>query len=135
MSAVPVRLEAVHMAITIARPSPRVVLVTITGQDTGELGDAPFREIEKHLGGAERPEIFVDARGSLGASVDVSAAWASWLMNNKTRYARLSILTGSRFIELTASFVQRFTGLGERMRIYTEPGAFDAALRDLDART
>jgi hypothetical protein len=34
-------------------------------------------------------------------------------MDTKARYARLSILTGSRFIELTASFVQRFTGLGE----------------------
>jgi len=126
----PTRLRAVHAAITIGRPSPRVVLVTITGQDTGELGDAPFREIEKHLGGSERPEIFVDARATLGASVDVSAAWASWLMDNKARYARLSILTGSRFIELTASFVQRFTALGDQMRIYTEPAAFEAALRE-----
>jgi hypothetical protein len=36
--------------------------------------------------------------------------------------------SGSPFVQLTAKFVQRFAGLGEAMRIYTDPRAFDAAL-------
>jgi hypothetical protein len=40
------------------------------------------------------------------------------------------MLTGSPFVQLTAKFVQRFADLGEVMRIYTDPKAFDAALKD-----
>ena len=38
------------------------------------------------------------------------------------------MLTGSRFIRLTADFVRRFADLGELMRIYTDPAVFDGAL-------
>jgi len=38
------------------------------------------------------------------------------------------MLTGSRFIRLTADFVRRFAELGDAMRIYTDPAAFDGAL-------
>jgi hypothetical protein len=31
-------------------------------------------------------------------------------------------------VQVTAKFVQRFADLGEVMRIYTDPRAFDAAL-------
>ncbi len=61
-------------------------------------------------------------------AIDVSAGWATWMSTNRERIERLNILCGSRFIELTASFVQRFTQLGPRMRIYTDHAAFDQAL-------
>jgi hypothetical protein len=38
------------------------------------------------------------------------------------------MLTGSPFIQLTAKFVQRFSDLGDIMRIYADAAAFDAAL-------
>ena len=38
------------------------------------------------------------------------------------------MLTRSRFVQLTADFVQRFAELGPRMRIFTDPVAFDTAL-------
>jgi hypothetical protein len=38
------------------------------------------------------------------------------------------MLTGSPFIQLTAGFVRRFADLGEVMRIYTDPAAFEGAL-------
>jgi len=129
MTPEPVRLEALHAVFAIDRPAPGVVRLRVSGRDTGELGDAPFRELEKDLTGAVQPEIFVDARAVVGVSVDVSAEWARWLIQNKARYARISVLTGSRFLHVTASFVQRFTELGDRMRIYTDPGAFETALR------
>jgi len=127
----PVRLESVHAAFTLAEPSPGVVLVTITGHDTGELGDAPFQALEKYLARG-KPDIFVDARDTVGASIDVSAAWASWLLGNKDRYTRLHLLAGSRYVQVTAKFVHRFTELGDQMRIYTDPAAFEQALRGRD---
>jgi phage regulator Rha-like protein len=38
------------------------------------------------------------------------------------------MLTGSRFIQMTAEFVRRFAALEGIMRICTEPSAFDTAL-------
>jgi hypothetical protein len=50
MSPEPVRLEAQHAVFAIDRPAPGVVRLTVSGRDTGELGDAPFRELEKDPG-------------------------------------------------------------------------------------
>jgi phage regulator Rha-like protein len=38
------------------------------------------------------------------------------------------MLTGSRFVQLTADFIRRFAELGGAMLIYTEGAAFDDAL-------
>jgi phage regulator Rha-like protein len=39
------------------------------------------------------------------------------------------MLTGSRFVQLTADFVRRFAELGDAMHVYTDGAAFDEALR------
>jgi hypothetical protein len=38
------------------------------------------------------------------------------------------MLTGSRFVQLSAELVRRFAELGDLMRLYTDPAAFDEAL-------
>jgi hypothetical protein len=38
------------------------------------------------------------------------------------------MLTGSRYVRMTADFVRRFAERGDAMLIYTEPGVFDDAL-------
>jgi phage regulator Rha-like protein len=40
------------------------------------------------------------------------------------------MLTGSRFIQITAEFVRRFASLEGVMRICTEPAIFDFALAE-----
>jgi phage regulator Rha-like protein len=40
------------------------------------------------------------------------------------------MLTGSRFIQVTAEFVRRFSELEGKMRICTEPRVFDRALAE-----
>ena len=40
------------------------------------------------------------------------------------------MLTGSRFIEITAAFVRRFAALEGIMRICSEPAVFDFALAE-----
>ncbi len=122
-----VTLEAEHCWLTIARPRAGVVLVTFVGRDVGELGDAPFKELSRDIVRSEPIELFIDARGATGASMDVSGSWALWLNANRQNLQHVSMLTGSRFIQLTAEFVKSYAALGEKMRLYTEAAAFEAA--------
>ena len=89
--------EGVHSTIVIARPVPHVVLLTITGRDGGEHGDAPLRVLDEELRGGPFA-LFIDARRTLGASVDVSNVWAQWLRANRDRLHQIHMLTGSRFV-------------------------------------
>ncbi|HEY0477598.1 MAG TPA: hypothetical protein VGD37_08735 [Kofleriaceae bacterium] len=119
--------EGMHSTMTLARPRPHVVVLTITGRDAGEHGDAPLRALDDELC-AGPFALFVDARATRGASVDVSNVWAQWLRSRRDQLQAVHMLTGSRFIQLTADFVRRFAELGDAMRIYTEGAAFDDAL-------
>ena len=51
------------------------------------------------------------------------------MMAHRSRIQRFNIVCRSRFTEVSAKFVRQFTEFGPRMRIYTDPNAFDAALR------
>lgn len=121
-------LAGVHCTITIAHPVEHVVIVEITGADIGELGDAPLVVLNDLVAGKQALELFIDARAARGPSVDVSAQWATWLRENRSHFRYVNMLTRSRFVQLTADFVQRFAELGARMRIFTDPSAFDTAL-------
>ena len=120
--------EGLHCTIVIGRPARDVVLLAISGTDVGELGDAPFRALADDMAGERPIELFVDARTTRGASIDVSSEWCAWLGRHRHRFRHVSMLTGSRFVRLTADFVRKFSDLGELMRIYTDPATFDGAL-------
>ena len=121
------KYEGVTCGLAIERPGAGVVVIRLTGWDTGEFGDAPMKEVAKDFGAAPI-KLFIDARAVKGATIDVSNDWALWLRGNRAKFQHISMLTGSPFVQLTAKFVQRFAELNEAMRIYTEPAAFDAAL-------
>ena len=121
------KFEAIHCTIVIRRSAPDVVVVTISGRDVGELGNAPFQALQKDITKAPI-DLFIDARATTGASTDVSHEWAQWLQRHRARLRTIHMLTGSRFIQLTADFVRRFAQLGDVMRIYTAPDAFEEAL-------
>lgn len=87
-------------------------------------------KIQELMGDADPIQLFIDARRVRGASIEVSGDWAKWLGAHKTNLRRVSMLPGSRFIELTAEFVRRFSELRGIMRIYTDPGAFDMDLAE-----
>lgn len=123
----PVTLRGQHSSIALTQPAPGVVLVTICGRDTGEHGDEPFRELAKDV---ERGpfHLFIDARATSGATLEVSNVWAGWLRSHRDRLHKIHMLTGSKFIQVTADFVRRFAELGDAMLIYTDTSAFDDAL-------
>lgn len=119
--------EGLHSTLTISRPVPHVVVVVIEGRDAGEHGDRPLKALEEQLQRGSYT-LFVDARRTQGASVDVSNVWAQWLRTHRDHLGRIHMLTGSRFVQLTADFVRRFAELGDAMLIYTDGAAFDEAL-------
>lgn len=117
-----IRYDGVHCSFAIERPAPGVVVLRISGTDVGELGDAPMQGLDDCLAGAAPVQFFIDARETRGASIGVSGEWALWLGARKARFNRISMLVGSRYIEVTADFVRRFAELEGLMRIYNGGG-------------
>lgn len=126
-----------HCTISIRRPAERVVVVAFSGQDVGEFGEGPLQELAGDVRGDGTLELFIDARAGVAASLDVSSEWAFWLAQHRSSFRHVSMLTGSRFIQLSAGFVRKFSDLGEAMRIYADPAVFEGALTNsvANART
>lgn len=124
----PVQYEGTSSAFTVDAPAPRVVVLTIEGHDVGEFGSAPIRRLEDCLPDGAPAALYIDARRTRGVSIGVSSEWALWLGANRARFEQIHMLTGSRFIQVTAEFVRRFSDLEGLMRIYTDAEAFDEAL-------
>lgn len=138
MSVPEIRYDGVHCAIAIERPAPGVLVLRIFGTDVGEFGDAPMQGLERALAGAAPVRLFIDARDTQGASIEVSGEWARWLGAHRKELRGIDMLTGSRYVEITAEFVRRFAALEGVMRVYTDAKAFDAELAESlrqDAKT
>lgn len=123
-----VRFEGVHCSIVLERIATSVVLLQIRGTDTGELGDDPMRALDAWLVDSGPVKFFIDARAVRGASIDVSSEWAAWLNAHRAQLQSITMLTGSKFIQVTAEFVRRFADLNGIMWVCTEPAVFDLAL-------
>jgi hypothetical protein len=124
------RYEGVHCNLVIEQCPNRVVVLRIIGTDVGEFGDAPMKALNDWIADFGSIDFFIDARDVRGASIDVSGEWAAWLGDHKDELRSVTMLTGSRFIRMTAEFVRRFATLENIMRICTEPVVFDRALTE-----
>jgi hypothetical protein len=131
-----IQYDGVHCRFDLEQLSPRAMLLKISGTDVGEFGEAPMLTLSEWLAGTTTPvelfpvDFFIDARDVRGASIDVSGEWAQWLGSHKDRLRKVTMLTGSRFIHITAEFVRRFADLEGKMWICTEPEVFDRALSE-----
>jgi hypothetical protein len=123
-----IRFEGRHCQLAIRLFAAGVVVVRISGTDVGEFGEAPLHELSERLAGGESIGLFIDARDVRGASIEVSGEWARWLRAHKVQLREVSMLTGSRYVQVTADFVRRFSDLEGVMKIYTDEKAFDEAL-------
>jgi hypothetical protein len=120
--------DGVHCSLAIRRPASAVAVVVLRGSDIGEFADFPMRELAKDLDRYGAIDLFIDARAVRGASIEVSSEWAFWMRTHARHFRQISMLTGSRYIQITAEFARRFVGLGERMKIFTDPVVFEEAL-------
>ncbi|HLK68740.1 MAG TPA: hypothetical protein VKU19_35155 [Bryobacteraceae bacterium] len=121
-----IRYEATHCNLVIQRFPPGVIILRIAGCDVGEFGKEPMNEIGAWIDAAHPVDFFIDARDVTGASIAVSGDWALWLSAHKSGLRSVTMLSGSRFIHVTAEFVRRFASLEGIMRVCSEPAVFDA---------
>jgi hypothetical protein len=125
-----IRYDGIHCNLLIEQFPARVVVLRISGTDIGEFGEAPMKALAECVDSGGPVEFFIDARDVRGASIEVSGEWAGWLSAHKNGLRSVTMLTGSRFIQVTAEFVRRFASLEGIMRICSEPAVFDAALAE-----
>src|SRR5687767_12680792 len=83
------RFEGIHCILTI-RAAVGTVVVTLEGHDVGELGNAPFRELEKEFAAGRALQLFIDARNARTASMSVSGEWARWLQRHCEQFRQIS---------------------------------------------
>jgi hypothetical protein len=105
------------------------VLVVLEGRDLGQLGREPFEQLEKTFDSGKPIDLFFDLRHALGATMEVSGSWAVWLRTHGQRLRHVSMLTARPVIDLSAKAVRSFSLLGEKVRLYSDPLAFENALR------
>jgi hypothetical protein len=122
------QLVSESCSILVERRTPTVLLLRIAGHDVGEFGALPMRCIEAFMPPELPVELFVDARDTRGATIDVSNDWASWLGQHRSRFSGIRMLTANRFVTFTAEFVRRFSELESVMQLYSDASEFDDIL-------
>jgi hypothetical protein len=125
-----IRYEGIHCNFHIEQFPNRVVVLRISGTDVGEFGESPMKALNDWVNSAGPVDFFIDARDVRGASMEVSGEWAGWLDTHKEALRSVTMLTGSRYIQITAEFVRRFASLEGIMRICTEAAVFDRSLAE-----
>ena len=120
--------------IVVTRLAPGVVLLTLSGQDRGQFGDAVFAELATDMSRHHLIEVFVDTREAVNADVPVANQWSDWLQANRKGLKRLNVLVSSKFVQLTAEVMKLFSRTGELMRIYSDAPAFSDAIAQASGR-
>ncbi len=119
-------LRAGRGSFTYRRPRPGVLDLAVEGVDNGQFGTAALDEVALALL-RERPlELFMDASRASMPAVSVSRDWARFFFLNQKDFKRVSMLAGSRAVELTVAIVQHFSHTGRLIQIYTDPDLFEA---------
>jgi hypothetical protein len=119
-----VRFRTADATTVVTQVAPSVLLLTLTGHDTGGFGDLVFDELARHIARHGRIEIFVDTRDAFNATTTVSSQWSAWFQTHRGSLKQVSVLVTSKFVQLTAEVMKLFSRTGELMRIYTDAPAF-----------
>lgn len=105
---------------TYRRIAPGAVEMRIYGIDDGTLGRAPMDEVALAWTAEGPIELFVDATQASMPSVPVSRAWSKFFAINQKSLKRVSILAGSKAVELTVAIAQHLSRTGRLIQIYTD---------------
>ena len=124
------RYRAGDCCFVFTRVRPGVLLTSIFGYDSGELGRAPLEAVEAEYSRFQLPiEWFIDASGVSNARNPVFQQWTSWLNENRSKLKRVAVLTGTRPAHLTISIARHLSNTDTLMTIYEDGALFLNALR------
>jgi len=111
---------------TFERLRQGAMLVTIKGIDTGQFGTMTLDEIRIELLRHRPLELFVDAQAAVAVGVPVSKEWTHFFSLNREHLVRVSVLVGSKAVELTVAIAQHLSQTGNLIQIYTDRELFNA---------
>jgi hypothetical protein len=123
-----VRFASPDCSFVFQSVRPGVLLVVVSGRDTGQFGTGPLDEIRLELLRHRPLEVFVDAREASGVAVKVSDEWTRFFTLNQEQLQRVNVLVASRVIELTVSIAQHLSRTGNLIRIFSDPDRFEERL-------
>ena len=124
-----VMLTAGACSFHYLRSRPGVIEVTIVGVDSGQFGTSTLDELRLALMREKPIELFMDAREALAPAVAVSRDWTRFFTEHRKDLKRVSILVGSKVLELTIGIAQHLSRTGNLIQIYSDPEVFDAQRR------
>jgi len=70
----------------------------------------------------------IDAEQAELVTVEVSQEWTRFFAMSRGQLTRVSVLTGSKLINLTVAIAQHLSQTGNLIQIYTDRSLFEAAL-------
>jgi hypothetical protein len=111
--------------LIVRRLRPGSLLVKIVGYDRGELGDRPFEEIYNEIKHFKTIDLYVDLADSFGAATPVREAWTEWFRANQAHLRRVSVLVGSKFVEMAVTLAKLFSRTGDLIQLYSSRAAFE----------
>jgi hypothetical protein len=115
-------------AFNFRRLAAGAMLVTITGNDTGQFGTKALDEIRLEIMRYGPLELFIDAEQALLVSSEVSQEWTRFFSTSRAQLRRVSVLTGSKLINLTVAIAQHLSNTGNLIQIYSDRELFDGAI-------
>ena len=123
-----VQLRSSRCTFTFRRVRPGTLLVTVVGVDDGQFGTATLDEIRVHLLEHRPLELFIDAEAAVAVMVEVSKEWTHFFASNRARLKRVSVLPGTRAVELTVAIAQHLSQTGNLIQIYSDRALFEDRL-------
>jgi hypothetical protein len=104
------------------------LLVTITGNDKGQFGTAALDEIRLEILRHGPLELLVNAEQAVLVTQEVSREWTRFFADARPELKRVSILTGSKLVNLAVAIARHLSHTGSLIQIYTERELFFAAM-------
>jgi len=121
-------LESGNGKFCFRRLTPGALLVTISGNDQGQFGTSALDEIRLEILRHGKLELLVDAEQAELVTVEVSQEWTRFFATTREQLTRVSVLTGSKLINLTVAIAQHLSQTGNLIQIYSDRSLFEVAL-------
>ena len=101
-----------------------------SGQDSGQFGSAALDEIRIEILRQGTLELLVDASAAVLVTTEVSAEWTRFFSLSRQQLRRVSVLTGSKLMNLTVASAQHLSQTGNLIQIYSDRALFGAVIAD-----
>jgi hypothetical protein len=121
-------LESGNGKFSFRRITPGALLVSISGNDQGQFGTSALDEIRLEILRHGKLELLIDAEQAELVTVEVSQEWTRFFATTREHLTRVSVLTGSKLINLTVAIAQHLSQTGSLIQIYSDRSLFEAAV-------